>query len=86
LARVSIEDATPAGPHYRLSARAFDRARTLHCFYLTAWVILPGEWHGIVAPQHVASFLPAKQPRPSDAATSSKGSIMLAAGAGETAG
>ena len=37
---------------FRLLARAFNRARALHRFYLTAWVFLPDHWHCIVAPQY----------------------------------
>lgn len=39
-----------ADPDFRLLARAFNRARTLHPFYLTAWVFLPDHWHAICAP------------------------------------
>jgi REP element-mobilizing transposase RayT len=39
-------------PDFRLSARAFNRARALHRFYLTAWVFLPDHWHCIVAPHY----------------------------------
>ena len=31
-------------------ARAFNRGRALHPFYLTAWVFLPDHWHCICAP------------------------------------
>ena len=31
-------------PDFRLLARAFNRARALHRFYLTAWVFLPDHW------------------------------------------
>jgi hypothetical protein len=37
-------------PDFALLARAFNRARALHPFYLTAWVFLPGHWHCICAP------------------------------------
>jgi putative transposase len=37
-------------PDFALLARAFNRARALHPFYLTAWVFLPDHWHGIFAP------------------------------------
>ena len=37
-------------PDFRLLARAFNRARALHPFYLTAWVCLPDHWHAICAP------------------------------------
>ena len=39
-----------ADPDFRLLARALHRARTLHPFYLTAWVFLPDHWHAICAP------------------------------------
>ena len=39
-------------PDFRLLARAFNRARALHRFYLTAWVFLPYHLHCIVAPQY----------------------------------
>jgi putative transposase len=39
-------------PNFALLARAFDRARALHPFYLTAWVFLPDHWHCICAPVH----------------------------------
>lgn len=35
-----------------LLARAFNRARALHSFYLTAWVFLQDHWHAICAPVH----------------------------------
>ena len=38
------------GPDFALLARAFNRARALHPFYLTAWVFLPDHWHCIGAP------------------------------------
>jgi hypothetical protein len=34
-------------PDFALLSRAFNRARALHPFYLTAWVFLPHHWHGI---------------------------------------
>jgi REP element-mobilizing transposase RayT len=37
-------------PDFALLARAFNRARALHPFYLTAWVFLPDQWHCICAP------------------------------------
>ena len=37
-------------PDFVLLARAFNRGRTLHAFYLTAWVFLPHHWHCICAP------------------------------------
>ena len=33
--------------NFSLLARAFNRARTPHPFYLTAWVFLPDHWHCI---------------------------------------
>ena len=39
-------------PDFALLARAFNRARALHPFYLTAWVFLPDHWHRICAPVH----------------------------------
>jgi REP-associated tyrosine transposase len=39
-----------------LLARAFNRARALHDFYLTAWVFLPDHWHAICAPQYPVSI------------------------------
>jgi putative transposase len=39
-------------PDFALLARAFNRARALHPFYLTAWVFLPDHWHCICAPQY----------------------------------
>jgi putative transposase len=39
-----------------LLARAFNRARALHPFYLTAWVFLPDHWHCICAPQYPATI------------------------------
>ncbi|MGO8787699.1 MAG: REP-associated tyrosine transposase [Terriglobia bacterium] len=39
-------------PDFALLARAFNRARALHPFYLTAWVFLPAHWHCICAPVH----------------------------------
>src|SRR5208337_628190 len=37
-------------PDFALLARAFNRARALHRFYLTAWVFLPDHWHCICGP------------------------------------
>ncbi|MDR3676280.1 MAG: transposase [Acidobacteriota bacterium] len=37
---------------FELLARAFNRARASHRFYLTAWVFLPDHWHCIVALQY----------------------------------
>ncbi len=37
-------------PDFALLARAFNRARALHPFYLTAWVFLRDHWHCICAP------------------------------------
>ena len=39
-------------PDFRLLARAFNRARRRHPFYLTAWVFLPDHWHAVCAPQY----------------------------------
>ena len=39
-----------------LLARAFNRARALHDFYLTAWVFLPDHWHAICAPLYPVSI------------------------------
>jgi putative transposase len=39
-------------PDFVLLARAFNRARALHPFYLTAWVFLPDHWHAICAPTY----------------------------------
>jgi putative transposase len=41
---------------FTLLARAFNRARALHDFYLTAWVFLPDHWHAICAPPHPMSI------------------------------
>jgi putative transposase len=41
-----------ADPGFRLLARAFNRARALHPFYLTAWVFLPDHWHALCAPMY----------------------------------
>ena len=38
-------------PDFTLLARAFNRTRALHPFYLTAWVFLPDPWHYIAAPR-----------------------------------
>jgi REP element-mobilizing transposase RayT len=37
-------------PDFALLARAFNRARALQPFYLTAWVFLPDHRHAICAP------------------------------------
>jgi len=37
-------------PDFALWARAFNRVRALHHFYLTAWVFLPDPWHCICGP------------------------------------
>ena len=37
-------------PDFALLARAFNRARALLPFYLTAWVFLPDHWHCICGP------------------------------------
>ena len=39
-----------ADDDFTLLARAFNRARASHRFYLTAWVFLPDHWHAICAP------------------------------------
>lgn len=39
-----------ADADFALLARAFNRARALHPFLLTAWVFLPDHWHAICAP------------------------------------
>lgn len=39
-------------PDFRLLARAFNRVRALHPFYLTAWFFLPDHWHCIVTPRY----------------------------------
>ncbi|MGD0695332.1 MAG: hypothetical protein ABSB82_10820 [Terriglobia bacterium] len=39
-------------PDFPLLARAFNRARALQAFYLTAWVFLPDHWHAICAPPY----------------------------------
>jgi putative transposase len=39
-----------------LLVRAFNRARALHDFYLTAWVFLPDHWHAICAPLYPVSI------------------------------
>jgi putative transposase len=39
-------------PDFALLAGAFNRARTLHPFSLTAWVFLPDHWHTICAPRY----------------------------------
>jgi putative transposase len=41
-----------ADPDFRLLGHAFNRARRLHRFYLTAWVFLPDHCHAICAPAH----------------------------------
>ena len=41
---------------FRLLTRAFNRARALHPFYLTAWVFLPDHWHCMVAPRYPATI------------------------------
>ncbi len=37
---------------FTLLARAFNRARGLREFFLTAWVFLPDHWHAICVPQY----------------------------------
>ena len=39
-------------PDFARLARAFNRARALHPFYLTAWVFLLDHGHGIFAPAY----------------------------------
>jgi putative transposase len=39
-------------PDFALLARAFNPARALHPFHLTAWVFLPDHWHCICALQY----------------------------------
>jgi REP-associated tyrosine transposase len=39
-------------PDFALLAQAFNRARALHPFFLTAWVFLPDHWHAIGALQY----------------------------------
>jgi REP element-mobilizing transposase RayT len=43
-------------PDFGLMGRAFNRARALHPFYLTAWVFLPDHWHAICAPIYPATI------------------------------
>jgi len=43
-------------PDFTLLARAFNRARALHPFYLTAWVFLPDHWRCICAPVYPVSI------------------------------
>jgi putative transposase len=45
-----------ADADFRLLARAFNRARALHPFYLAAWVFLPDHWHAICAPVYPATI------------------------------
>jgi REP-associated tyrosine transposase len=45
-----------ADSDYLLLARAFNRARAAHHFYLTAWVFLADHWHGICAPVYPANI------------------------------
>jgi REP element-mobilizing transposase RayT len=46
-----------SGAEFALLARAFNRARALHGFYLTAWVFLPDHWHAICAPTYPLSVM-----------------------------
>lgn len=46
------ERAKLAEADFRLLTSAFNRARQMHPFYLTAWVFLPDHWHVICAPAH----------------------------------
>ncbi|HTV54501.1 MAG TPA: transposase [Terriglobia bacterium] len=39
-------------PDFALLVCAFNRARRLQPFWLTAWVFLPDHWHAIFAPRH----------------------------------
>lgn len=39
-------------PDFTLLAQAFNRARALQPFFLTAWVFLPDHWHAICAPPY----------------------------------
>ncbi len=57
-------------PDFSLLARAFNRARALHPFYLTAWVLLPDHWHAICEPIHPVTI--------SLAMKSAKSSSMIA--------
>ena len=41
---------------FALLALAFNRARALHPFFLTAWVFLPDHWHALCAPQYPATI------------------------------
>ncbi|HET9178567.1 MAG TPA: transposase [Terriglobia bacterium] len=45
-----------ADADFGLLARAFNRARALHPFLLTAWVFLPDHWHAICAPHPTATI------------------------------
>jgi len=49
-------------PDFALLARAFNRARALHPFYLTAWVFLPDHWHSICAPVRPTTISLAMKP------------------------
>ena len=48
--RLLKERAKLVDADFHLLALAFNRARVMHPFYLTAWVFLPDHWHGICAP------------------------------------
>ena len=41
---------------FALLARAFNRARALHTFFLTAWVFLPDHWHVVCEPVYPATI------------------------------
>jgi REP element-mobilizing transposase RayT len=43
-------------PDFALLAQAFNRARALHPFRLTAWVFLPDHWHCICAPLNAVTI------------------------------
>ena len=48
--RLLKERAKLVDADFHLLALAFNRARVMHPFYLTAWVFLPDHWHAICAP------------------------------------
>jgi putative transposase len=49
-------------PDFALLARAFNRARALHPFHLTAWVFLPDHWYCICAPGYPVTISLAIKP------------------------
>ena len=56
-----------AEPDFALLARAFNRARALHPFYLTAWVFLPdpsADGHCICAPVYPVTISLAMKKKP----------------------